>query len=105
MGKEIKTKDIEILVGKDTYAVWLDMLKDLVPHGRTHRISVVVAAILQCIMTKVDEESKNPVAVALTLAWEGYGTEEAFDPVINIVEKLFQDAKVRSKRTNARDQS
>jgi hypothetical protein len=29
------------------YAAWLAMLKVLVPHGRTHRLSVVVAGMLQ----------------------------------------------------------
>ena len=42
-----RTRSLEDAVGKETYALWVDMLHRLVPEGRTHRLSVVVAAMLQ----------------------------------------------------------
>jgi hypothetical protein len=34
-------------VGEKTYSVWVEMLRTLVPEGRTHRLSVVIAGMLQ----------------------------------------------------------
>ena len=38
---------IKAVVGVKVYDVWVDMIRRLVPGGRTHRISVVVAGMLQ----------------------------------------------------------
>jgi len=38
---------LQEVVGAKVYGVWMDMLKRLVPSGRTHRLSVVVASMLQ----------------------------------------------------------
>ena len=42
-----RKRSLEEVVGKETYALWVDMLRRLVPDGRTHRLSVVVAGMLQ----------------------------------------------------------
>jgi hypothetical protein len=41
---------VKSVVGTKAYNVWLDMLRCLVPHGRTHRLSVLVAGMLQGIV-------------------------------------------------------
>ena len=38
--------DFEDLVGKEMYSSWILMLKNLVPRGRTHRLSTVIAGML-----------------------------------------------------------
>ena len=38
-------RSLQDVVGKETYSVWVDMLRTLVPGGRTHRVSVVVAGM------------------------------------------------------------
>jgi hypothetical protein len=38
---------IRNIVGDHIYTVWLEMLHYLVPNGRTHRLSVLVASFLQ----------------------------------------------------------
>ncbi|MDH3443799.1 MAG: hypothetical protein OEN50_07750 [Deltaproteobacteria bacterium] len=40
------------VVGADTYAVWVCMLRELVPDGRTHRLSVILAGMLQYAVIK-----------------------------------------------------
>ena len=35
------------VVGAGTYAVWVRMLSELVPDGRTHRLSVMLAGMLR----------------------------------------------------------
>ena len=47
MAKIRAKQSLKQVVGARTYGVWTEMLKTLVPGGRTHRLSVVVAAMLQ----------------------------------------------------------
>jgi len=35
---------VKSVVGAKTYSVWLDLLRCLVPHGRTHRLSVLLTS-------------------------------------------------------------
>lgn len=35
------------IVGQKTYSVWVEMLRQLVPEGRTHRLAPLVAGMLQ----------------------------------------------------------
>ena len=57
------------VVGNETYTVWVDMLKTLVPHGRTHRLSVVVASMLayanHCVDDNEDIDSTSETLIAL----------------------------------------
>jgi hypothetical protein len=83
-----------------TYETWVRMLKLLVPHGRTQRLAVVVAGMLQHAAHQgkrggkitellVDAEDDGP-----------YGKSAA--AVTRLVEGLFKDARVKWKRTSAR---
>ena len=40
-------RNFRTVVGKDIYSAWVRMLRELVPDGRTHRLAVVVAGMLQ----------------------------------------------------------
>jgi len=40
-------RSLSKVVGEDTYAVWVRILRKLVPDGRTHRLAVMVAGMLQ----------------------------------------------------------
>jgi hypothetical protein len=46
--------DLQAVVGKAAYAVWVDMLRELVPDGRTHRLPVVIAAMRQYALNKAN---------------------------------------------------
>jgi hypothetical protein len=97
------------LVGARVYAVWLDMLRQLVPHGRTHRLSVFVASCLQYAAGQASEKwgTKAPpdgtAAQTLLYACES-GPEEAESTVSRLAERLLHDAGVRFRRVNHRGQ-
>lgn len=93
------TSPLESLVGKDTYSTWVSMLKHLVPHGRTHRLSVVVASMLQDAAAR--NRMEHPLGERLQNALEG-DPDEAMKLIGPTVERLFKDAGVKSKRTSAR---
>ena len=98
---------LQDVVGKETYALWVDMLRRLVPDGRTHRLSVVVAAMLQyaylIAADNVDDDvEEGSVAQALLDATDGGDPEEVGEYLYDVVDQLFKDAKVKHKRTSAR---
>lgn len=102
-----RKRSLEAVVGKETYALWTDMLRRLVPEGRTHRLSVVVASMLQyadliASENQDDEDDEDSVAQALLDSGEGSDPEEVGEYLYDIVNQLFKDAKVRHKRTSAR---
>jgi hypothetical protein len=44
--EESVSHSLQEVVGTKTYSVWVEMLRELVPDGRTHRLSVLVAGML-----------------------------------------------------------
>ena len=40
-------QSLQAVVGQLKYATWVDMLRRLVPDGRTHRLAPLVAGMLQ----------------------------------------------------------
>jgi len=97
------------VVGAKIYNVWLDMLKSLVPHGRTHRLSMLVAGMLQygqeVAYKKAESNSKaRKLAESFESAFES-SDEEYLDKIIKIAENFFEDAGVRYKRKNRKGES
>jgi hypothetical protein len=104
--KSIMIKDV---VGVKIYNVWIDMLKRLVPNGRTHRLSVVVGGMLQFTYEVASEKAEsNSKARKLydhfQAAYE-CSDEEYVDEIIDIVENLFKDAGVEYNRQSRRGES
>ena len=59
-----RKRSLEEVVGKETYALWVDMLRSLVPDGRTHRLSVLVAGMLQyAYLIATDNQDEEPKKV------------------------------------------
>ncbi len=94
------------VVGAEINATWVAMLRSLVPQGRTHRLAVMVAAMLQ-----------HAVAVAISRSRRAAGAEasKAFPRAIDDLDmmsvqgeilehlaRLFRDAGVSPDRVNAR---
>jgi hypothetical protein len=89
------------LVGEATYAVWLEMLKVLVPGGRTHRLAPMVAGMLRYAAEQSIKRSRHhPQAAALADALTAL--DEGEDPTASLVavavHQLFRDAGVRAMR-------
>jgi hypothetical protein len=102
-----KSDIIKSVVGVKTYNVWIAMLQTLVPHGRTHRLSVVVGGMLQftCQVAYKKEESCPKSRKFLSLYRPSLDDrEKRKDRVIELTEALFNDAGVRYKRVNSRGQ-
>ena len=102
-GKGISLKTI---VGKETYAVWTEMLHSLVPEGRTQRLAPLVAGMLQYAASKAyerygDEPEEGSAAHTLQVASEAYDPQEA-DGLLSLVKRLFRDAEVEYERIDHR---
>jgi hypothetical protein len=101
-----KKRSLESVVGEKTYSVWVDMLKELVPHGRTHRLSVVVAGMLQYASQVASKKSGNnpkegSVEASLIYADE-LGEEDGATELSDLIEQLFEDAKIPYRRRSSR---
>jgi len=99
-------RSLQDVVGKETYTVWVDMLRELVPDGRTHRLSVVIAGMLQyatAIAEKLDEDELEEDSVASSLI-----NANEMDPdqlkreLHDVVKKVFRDAGVTFDRVSKR---
>lgn len=95
---------IKDVVGSKNYSVWLGMLKRLVPNGRTHRLSVVVASMLQVAYEMAQEkEELNAKARQLCSIFESaceHDEESGIGPLLKITEQVFKDACVGFRRVN-----
>jgi hypothetical protein len=101
------TRSFRGLVGTDTYSAWVRMLSELVPNGRTHRLSVMLAGMLHyaaaiAVADQDEEENERSVATSLLEATEASDPSEVKDLIHDAVVQLFKDAKVRFERTSAR---
>ena len=47
MPTKSKKGGLQEIVGEQVYSAWVEMLKRLVPQGRTHRLAPTIAAMLQ----------------------------------------------------------
>ena len=98
---------IKEVVGSKTYSVWTDMLKRLVPGGRTHRLSIVAAGMLQVAYEIAGEKEKSnakakKLAELIENAFEG--EEDGIAQLTSLAEELFRDAGVSFRRANRRGQ-
>lgn len=99
-------RSLQDVVGENTYSVWVDMLRGLVPDGRTHRLSVLLAGMLQyalILAEELDEDELEEDSVALSLinANEG-GPDEVKDELHDVMTRLFKDAGVTFDRVSKR---
>lgn len=96
------------IVGDAVYDVWVAMLKELVPDGRTHRLSVLVASMLayasRAAWSDDDDLDEGSPAYPFVVASEGVDDEEAFRLLEPMLVRLFKDAKVKYERVSSRGQ-
>lgn len=99
-------RSLKTVVGDETYKVWVAMLKSLVPSGRTHRLSVLIAAMLQYAANVAQENGdENSVEYSLAASAEEGDPEEVSALLYDVVKQLFKDAGVVFERTSARGQN
>ena len=99
-------RSLQEVVGKETYKVWVDMLRQLVPDGRTHRLSVLIAGMLQhalVIAEGLDEDELEADSVALSLIKTNeISPDEIKDELHDVLKRLFLDAGVTFDRVSRR---
>ena len=108
--KETATKtgrSFSSVVGEDTYAAWVRMLRELVPDGRTHRLSVMLAGMLHyaaaiAVADQDEWDDERSLAASLLDATEASDPSEVEDLIHDAVVRLFKDARVRFERASAR---
>lgn len=97
--------DLQEVVGPQTYTTWVEMLRRLVPDGRTHRLAPLVAGMLQyATAVALESAGENEVGMGLQEATEAYDPDEAGKLLLPFIGQLFSDAGVSYQRTNARGQ-
>ncbi len=97
-----RKRSLQDVVGEETYSVWVNMLRTLVPDGRTHRLAPLVAGMLQYALTIAGEEAgDDSVAQSLRESAEAFEPEEVKRLLHDVVARLFKDAGVSYKRTSA----
>jgi hypothetical protein len=99
-------RSLQDVVGKETYTVWVDMLRKLVPDGRTHRLSVVIAGMLHyatVIAENFDEDELEEGSVASSLInADEMDPDQIKEELHDVVKKLFRDADVAFDRVSKR---
>jgi hypothetical protein len=100
-------RSLQDVVGKETYDVWVDMLRELVPGGRTHRLSVVVAGMLEYAAEKSAQikhrnEEEYSVAMSLIDATDTSDPDSIKELIHDVVDRLFKDAGVEYERVSKR---
>ena len=97
-------RSLQDVIGKETYAVWVDMLRELVPDGRTHRLSVFLAGMLQYALTiaeNLDEDELEEDSVALSLINANeMSPDEIRDELHDVMKRLFTDAGATFNRVS-----
>ncbi len=108
--KKSPSRSLQDAVGPQVYQTWVDMLKTLVPDGRTHRLSLVVAAMLQYALAmaenkRYDEVDEQSVIQSLLDSTEVSDSSEVKALLHDAVVQLFKDARVEYSRTSSRGHS
>lgn len=100
-------RSLQDVVGEKTYSVWVDMLRTLGPEGRTHRLSVVIAGMLQYTFEIAYEieninEDEHSAAMSIMDATETADPDEIKRLIHDLVDRLFMDAGVEYERVSKR---
>ena len=99
-------RSLEVVVGAEVYRTWVSMLHTLVPDGRTHRLSLLVAAMLQYALVmaeeKRDNDDENSIAQSLLDSTEVSDPSEVEELFHDAITQLFKDAGVEYRRTSSR---
>ena len=100
-------EEFKEIVGAQSYATFLSMLTEIGPDSRTHRISVVIAAMLQFArsLLPADCEDGTLAQAIVTLEEEPYMVDEeseAYEMVIDLIDELCDEAGMRNLRESSR---
>ena len=103
-------EEFKEIVGAQLYAAFLSMLTEIGPDARTHRISVVIAAMLRFARSVLpaDCEDGTLAQALVTLEEEPYNVDEeseAYEMVIDLIDELCDEAGMSNLRESSRGES
>jgi len=103
-------KEFKKIIGNQSYSTFLSLLKEIGPNARTHRISVVIAAMLRFSLSKVDRdcEAGTLCEALVALNEEPYLTaeeSEEYELLSDLIDELCREAGFRNWRESSRGDS
>ena len=100
-------EEFKEILGAQAYETFLGMLTEIGPDARTHRISVVIAAVLRFARSKLpaDCEDGTLAQALVTLEEEPYlvaeETEE-YEMVFDLIDELCDESGIQNLRESSR---
>ncbi len=90
-------EEFKKIIGTQSYSTFLLMLKEIGPDSRTHRISVVIAAMLQFALSKLSPDCEDGTLdqALVTLYEEPYLADDQsdeYDLVFDLIDDLCLEA-------------
>lgn len=83
-------QSLQVVVGSHTYAAWVDMLRRLVPNGRTQRLAPLVAGMLHyATLLGYETTEDNAVVEALQAAAEADEPDESSQWLLPLIDRLL----------------
>ena len=103
-------QEFKEIIGAQSYSTFLRMLKEIGPDARTHRISVVIAAMLRFALSKLllDCEDGTLAQALVILGEEPYPVteqSEEYELVFDLIDQLCREAGMSNLRESARGTS
>lgn len=103
-------EEFKRIIGTKSYSTLLHILKEIGPDARTHRISIVIAAILRFTVRKLpaDCEEGTLGQALLTLDEEPYLVSEQsveYELVFDLIDELCREAGMSNQRESSRGES
>ncbi len=103
-------KEFKKIIGNQSYLSFVRLLKEIGPDARTHRISVVVAAMLRFALNQLpnDCEEGTLCHALLTLEEEPYFAAEQsdeYDIIFDLIDELCREAGLNNLRESSKDDS
>ena len=100
-------EEFKEIVGAQSYAAFLRMLTEIGPDARTHRISVVIAAMLRFARSHLpaDSEDGTLAQAIVTLEEEPYlvgEKSEEYEIVFDLIDELCDEAGMSNLRESSK---
>ena len=100
-------QEFKEIIGAQSYSTFLRVLKEIGPDARTHRISVVIAAMLRFALSKLppDCEDGTLAQALVTLDEDPYlvaEQSEEYELVFDLIDDLCREAGMSNLRESAR---
>jgi hypothetical protein len=95
------------IIGTQSYSTFLRMLKEIGPDARTHRISVVIAAMLRFALNKLppDCEDRTLAQALVTLDEQPYlaaEQSEEYELLFDLIDEICRETGMHNLRESSR---